>query len=114
MTDQATPFREYATVQRYIEDLVLKELSAAEQEERIATLEAFCAFVERTPDQMVEEIFDPETRKYKKRNFYTAKVKEFSEQLAGNWHQQTTRGNVIRNFFIANGRRLPNATPDWL
>lgn len=114
MADQPTAFSDYPTVQKYIQDLVSKELTVKEQQERLATLEEFCKFVERTPDQMVAEIFDEETRKYKKRNFYTAKVKEFSDQLAAPWSVQTARGNVIRSFFIANGRRLPNEKPDWL
>jgi len=100
--------------EKFIEDLKLKNLSEAEVQERLNTLKEFSKFVERTPDQMVEEIFDVETRKYKKRNFYTAKVKEFSEQIQGSWQEQTARGNVIRSFFIANGRRLPNEKPDWL
>ncbi|MFN8455754.1 MAG: hypothetical protein U0401_13990 [Anaerolineae bacterium] len=114
MENQPTTFSEYPTVQKYIQDLVSKELTAKEQQERLAILEEFCNFVERTPDEMVAEIFDVETHKYKKRNFYTAKVKEFSAQIAAPWSVQTARGNIIRSFFIANGRRLPNEKPDWL
>ncbi|MDQ6660305.1 MAG: hypothetical protein M3Z24_04990 [Chloroflexota bacterium] len=114
MQDQSAPFTSYFTVQRFHDDLVTKEYTPEEQQARLAILEAFCTFVGRTPDEMVREIFDVETRKYKKRNFYTAKVKEFSSQISGTWQEQAARGNVIRNFFIANGRRLPNEQPDWL
>lgn len=112
--EASRPFLDYPAVQKYRDDMALKEYSEADQQTRLAVLEAFCAFVGKTPDEMVDEIFDTETRKYKKRNFYTARVKEFSAQLAGSWSEQTARGNVIRNFFIANGRRLPNEQPDWL
>lgn len=114
MQDSSVVFTSYATVQKFLDDLATKDLSAEDVQSRLHTLEEFCKFVDRTPDQMITEIFDVETRKYKKRNFYTAKVKEFSTQVPGSWHEQTARGNVIRNFFIANGRRLPNEKPDWL
>ena len=114
MQDSSVAFTSYSTVQKFLEDLATKNLSTEDVQSRLNTLEEFCQFVGRTPDQMITEIFDVETRKYKKRNFYTAKVKEFSSQVPGSWHEQTARGNVIRNFFIANGRRLPNEKPDWL
>lgn len=101
-------------LQKYIAELVGKGLTEAEQHDRLATVAEFCDFVGRTPDQMVAEIFDLETQKYKKRNFYSDRVKEFSAQIPGTWSARTARGNVIRSFFIANGRRLPNEKPDWL
>lgn len=114
MQDSSASITSYSTVQKFLDDLTTKDLPTADVQARLKILEEFCQYVERTPDQMVTEIFDVETRKYKKRNFYTAKVKEFSSQVPGSWHEQTARGNVIRNFFIANGRRLPNEKPDWL
>jgi site-specific recombinase XerD len=104
----------YATVQKYVAELAAKGMSEAEQEQRLAILAEFCRFVDRTPDQMVAEIFNLETHKYQKRNFYSDQIKKFSAQISGNWSAQTARGNVIRSFFIANGRRLPNEKPDWL
>ena len=102
------------TVQKYIAELVAKGLTDSEQQQRLRILAEFCDFVDRTPDQMVAEIFDVETQKYKKRNFYSGRVKDFSAQVAGNWSASAARGNIIRSFFIANGRRLPNDKPDWL
>ena len=101
-------------VRKYIAELAGKGLTEAECQERLTTLAEFCEFVSRTPDQMIAEIFDVETQKYRKRNFYSDRVKEFSAQASGNWSARTARGNVIRSFFIANGRRLPNEKPDWL
>lgn len=112
MLDQK--FLNSPAVQKYIAELAGKGLTDAEHHERLATLAEFSAFVNRTPDQMIAEIFDVETQKYKKRNFYSDHVKEFSAQTSGNWSARTARGNVIRSFFIANGRRLPNEKPDWL
>ena len=104
----------YPTVRKYVAELAGKGLTDAEQQERLAILAEFCTFVGRTPDQMLAEIFDLETQKYKKRNFYSDRVKEFSAQIPGAWSEQTARGNIIRGFFIANGRRLPNEKPEWL
>ncbi len=112
MTEHA--FDASAAVRKYVEDLKGKGLSGAEQQQRLAILAEFCAFVGRSPDQMVAEIFDVETQKYKKRNFYSDRVREFSARISGTWSERTARGNVIRGFFIANGRRLPNEKPDWL
>ncbi|MBV8360005.1 MAG: hypothetical protein JO189_19025 [Deltaproteobacteria bacterium] len=107
-------FAACTTVQKYIAELTDKGLTEAEQQERLTILAEFCNFVGRTPDQMIEEIFDVETQKYRKRSFYSDRVKEFSAQIPGNWSARTARGNVIRSFFIANGRRLPNEKPEWL
>lgn len=112
MTEQA--FTAYPTVGKYIAELVDRGITVAQQQERLAILAEFCQFVGRTPDEMVAEIFDVDTQKYKKRNFYSDQVRKFSAQISGTWSTQTARGNIIRSFFIANGRRLPNEKPDWL
>jgi hypothetical protein len=107
-------FAAYPTVQKYISELADKGMNDTQRQERLAILAEFCQFVGRTPDQMVAELFDVETQKYRKRNFYSDQVRKFSTQVAGTWSAQTARGNIIRSFFIANGRRLPNEKPDWL
>jgi hypothetical protein len=107
-------FAACAAVQKYIAELADKGLTETEQQERLTVLAEFCKFVGRTPDQMVAEIFDVEAQKYRKRNFYSDRVKEFSAQIPGSWSAHTARGNIIRSFFIANGRRLPNEKPEWL
>jgi hypothetical protein len=88
------------TVQKYLSELSDKGLSAAEQQERLTILADLCKFVDRTPDQMVAEIFDVKTQKYKKRKFYSDRVREFSGQVSGTWNVQTARGNVIRSFLL--------------
>jgi hypothetical protein len=107
-------FAACTTVRKYLAELAEKGLTEAEQHERLAILAEFCNFVGRTPDQMLEEVFNIETQKYRKRNFYSERVREFSEQIPGTWSARTARGNIIRSFFIANGRRLPNEKPEWL
>jgi hypothetical protein len=104
----------YSTVRKYISELADKATPREIQDERMAILAEFCDFVGRTPDQMLAEVYDAATQKYKRRNFYSDQVKLFSSQISGPWNVQTARGNVIRGFFIANGRRLHNARPDWL
>jgi hypothetical protein len=113
MTAAARPeFLASETVQRYLASL--EHLTLPERDTRLDLLQSFAEFVDRTPNEMVEELFDPTTRKYRRRGFYTDRIREFSAQVPGSWAQQTTRGNVVRSFFIANGYRiLPERAP-WL
>jgi hypothetical protein len=112
MTGADRGFLAYATVQRYAGSL--GDLTRPERDARLAILQSFAEFVDRTPDEMVDELFDRETRKYRKRGFYTDRIREFSVQVPGSWAQQTARGNVVRSFFIANGYRIPPERPPWL
>ncbi|MEV0084480.1 hypothetical protein [Saccharopolyspora sp. NPDC050642] len=106
-------FTDFETVRRYTDQLD-SDLTEDERADRLDTLRKFAEFVERTPDEMVAEIFNTQTRKYRKRGFYATKIKEFSEQLDVPRGQQVAKGNVIRAFFIANGRRVPPEMPEWL
>ncbi|MCB5912114.1 hypothetical protein [Streptomyces pinistramenti] len=110
MTDPT--FHDLITVQRYTAQLA--DLEPKDRDTRLGTLAEFAEFVGRTPDQMIAEIFNEETRKYRKRGFYSDRVKEFSAALDGPRNRQLFRGNVIRSFFIANGRRIPPEQPDWI
>lgn len=103
---------QYESVQRYAK--ALDELPPEERDRRLHTLREFAEFVGRDPDQMVEEIYNRETRKYRKRGFYSDNAKAFAAQLGGPQHLQLARSNVIRSFFIANGYRLPPERPDWM
>jgi LPPG:FO 2-phospho-L-lactate transferase len=55
----------------------------------------------------VAEIYNRETRKYRKRGCCSDNAKAFAAQREGAEHQRLARSNVIRAFFIANGFRLP-------
>ena len=67
MSDTCDPeFLEYETVQRYADSLG-DDLTEKERGQRLAVLEEFSKYVGDTPDEMVEKIFNKETRKYRKR-----------------------------------------------
>jgi hypothetical protein len=105
-------FTSKTTVARYAKSL--DDMTPAERDLRLRTLADFAAYVERDPDQMIAEIFDEETRKYRKRGFYTEKAKEFAATYDEPRTAQLRRSNIIRAFFIANGRRLLTEQPDWM
>ncbi|MGV0656548.1 hypothetical protein ABQE48_22070 [Mycolicibacterium thermoresistibile] len=107
-----TDFTSQLTVQRFLS--TLDDLTPAERADRIAVLRGFADYVDRTPDQMIEEVFDEVTRKYRRRNFYTSKAREFATAEGGPENVQLRRANVIRAFFIANGRRLLPDRPAWM
>ena len=77
------------TIGRYAE--TLSDLPAAERDRRLATLEAFARYVDRTPDRMVEEIYNRETRKYRKRGFYSDNAKAFAAEQDGPEHPTSRR-----------------------
>lgn len=107
-----TEFIEKTTVARYARSL--DDLTPRDREARLQTLAAFAVFVDRDPDRMVEEVFDTETRKYRRRGFYSEKAREFAATFDEPRNAQLRRSNVIRAFFIANGRRLLPEKPDWM
>lgn len=109
MADVATT---WPSLEKYA--LTLDDMGDADRQRRLKIMRDFAAFVERTPDQMVEEIFDHVTMKYKKRGFYTEKLRAFTDQLEGPRATKVFSGNVIRAFFIANGLRIPPDTPSWM
>ena len=105
-------FTEQETVQRYAKTLA--DLSAKELDQRLALLEDFAKYVDREPDRMVQEIYNRETRKYRKRGFYSDNAKAWAAQMEGPESLQLQRSNLIRAFFIANGFRLPPERPAWM
>lgn len=114
MPDTLPPeFLAYETVERYANSLD-SDLTEKERNERLSTIKAFSEHVGHTPDEMVEKIFNKETRKYRKRGFYSDNAKEFAAQIDVPKHVQLSYSNFIRAFFIANGYRLPPERPDWM
>lgn len=100
------------TVERYARSL--SDLTDGDRDKRLQTLADFAAYVDRDPDQMIAEVFDEHTRKYRKRGFYSDKAKEFAATYDEPRNAQLQRSNIIRAFFIANGRRLLPEKPDWM
>lgn len=100
------------TVERYAR--TLHDLPEPAREHRLRVLADFARYVGRDPDVMVREIFDEQTRKYRKRGFYSEAAKEFAATYDEPRNAQLQRSNIIRAFFIANGRRLLPEVPDWM
>jgi hypothetical protein len=98
MTNDPPGISHFASVRKYVAELAGKGLTDAERQERLAILAEFCNFVGQTPDQIVTEIFDVATQKYRKRRFYAERVTKFSAQIQGSWSMRTAPGNVIRSF----------------
>lgn len=106
-------FLAYPAVERYAKHLAA-DLTSAERDLRLRIVEDYAKFCDKTPDEMIAEIFDEVTAKYKKRGFYSDKAKEFAAEGGGAPSAVLFRSNVIRAFFIANGRRLPPERPAWM
>lgn len=100
------------TVARYIKSI--HDLSPTDRDARLQILADFATFVDRQPDQMIVEVFNEETRKYRKRGYYTEKAKEFAATRETSPNAQLRVSNIIRGFFIANGRRLLPEKPSWM
>jgi hypothetical protein len=65
--------------------------------------------------RVIAEVFHEETRKYRERGFYTDEAKECAASFPDEpRNAQLWRSNVIRAFFIANGRRLLPEHADWM
>jgi hypothetical protein len=92
----------------------LEDLPKPDRDRRLQLMADFYAFVDRTADQMIEEVFDERTRKYKRRGFYTDTAREFAASRAENRNAQLQMSNVVRGPFISNGRRLLAKQPDWM
>ncbi len=75
--------------------------------QRVAVLADFCTFVEKEPDQIIDEcIRDVEGGKkirVKGRRFYAQKIQEFEQQGEESASRKRQRANYIRSFLIHNG-----------
>jgi hypothetical protein len=89
---------------------------SAADERRLSMLARFCAFVERTPDQMIDDVLNFEAGRIKRkgRRFYADKIEEFQRTLEGDVRAQQAGGNVVRSFFIHNGLFLSTPKAPWL
>ncbi len=105
-------FLEYETVARFASEM--DDMSPIDRAKRIDTLKAFAEYVDEDPDSMIATVFDEETRKYKRRGFFSDKAKEFAATFGDSPNAQLQRSNIIRAFFIANGRRLLAEQPAWM
>lgn len=93
-----TALSEYRTVTRWTTSARLSD-----PERSFDELGRFCALVERTPDQMVEECLKIVQQgsfklRGKTRRRYVERIEEFERERGGRDH-----GNHVRSFFIHNG-----------
>lgn len=97
----------------------LKELRARystdEINQRLELLDKFCDFVERNPDELVNEIYNFETHKTRltKRDYYNSKINEFIEELEGTHSVKDNFGNILDGFFIYNGIKMFRKRKVW-
>ncbi|RIK08627.1 MAG: hypothetical protein DCC49_08815 [Acidobacteria bacterium] len=80
-----------------------------EIDERVAVVLEFAAYVESTPDEIVETCIDNEAGKVrvKERKRFEAAINEFAPG-------SVEKANVVRSFLIHNGVRLVAPRASWL
>jgi hypothetical protein len=103
------PLASYATVQAWLEGLRQHWGGEPERDdpERFEILEAFCRFVDKNPDAIVEEcvrVRDGErTISTKGRRRYADLIAQFQSQAEGSRLRRAKWGNTVRSFLIHNG-----------
>ncbi|MGE0825000.1 MAG: hypothetical protein AB7G75_34925 [Candidatus Binatia bacterium] len=74
---------------------------------RLAVLAEFCAFVEKEPDDMIDDclrgVEGGKKIRVKGRRFYADKINEFEQQAPGTTGERRQKANYIRSFLIHNG-----------
>ena len=70
-------------------------------------LAEFCAKLEKTPDQIIDEclrdVDGGKKIRVKGRRYYAEQITEFEQQAAGGPGEKRQRANYIRSFLIHNG-----------
>ncbi|HXK33401.1 MAG TPA: hypothetical protein VNM91_05215 [Dehalococcoidia bacterium] len=103
------PMLEYAAVVTWLEGLKQHWGGdpANDDPERLPILEAFCRFVNRDPDQIINEttmLKDGEKRiRIKGRERYANLINEFQDTVEGSRFKKGKWGNTVRSFLIHNG-----------
>lgn len=102
------PIAEYDTVRTWFDGL--REQWGEDPDDwdqRLAALEAFCAYVEKEPDGVIAEcVRESDSQRkisVKGRRFYNDKIAEWQGSLEGDRPAQGRAGNAIRSFLIHNG-----------
>lgn len=97
-----------ASVQTWLQGLA--EQSGVSREEgraRVAVLRAFCAAVEKEPDEIIaeclREVDGGKKIRAKGRRFYADRIGEFESRVDGPSGERRQQGNYIRSFLIHNG-----------
>jgi hypothetical protein len=74
---------------------------------RLQVLAEFCAKLEKTPDQIIDDclrdVDGGKKIRVKGRRYYAEQITEFEQQAAGNSGERRQKANYIRSFLIHNG-----------
>lgn len=103
------PMLEYASVRTWLDGLKRHWGGdpVNDDPERLPILEAFCRFVNRDPDQIINEttmLKDGERRiRIKGRERYARLINEFQGSVEGSRFKKGKWGNTVRSFLIHNG-----------
>ncbi len=105
----------YKSIQIWLKELRGRYKDPNEITVRLDLLKKFCEFVAKTPDDLVNEVYNFETHKprVKKRDFYNEKINEFIEGLEGSPSVRDHYGNVLEGFFLYNGIRMFRKRKVW-
>ena len=118
MTEATTPpeppitlraLTDYASVQTWLNGLRQHWGGdpVTDDPDRLPMLEAFCAYANRDPDQIIKEttmIKDGEKRiRLKGRERYAALIDEWQATIEGSRIRKGKAGNIVRSFLIHNG-----------
>ncbi|MBI4517669.1 MAG: hypothetical protein HY699_17830 [Deltaproteobacteria bacterium] len=102
-------FHAYRTVQTWYAGLRRQSnVDPDADPKRLATLRAFCEFVGKEPDDIIQECLRESGEQLKislkGRRLYGAKIQEFEQQASGGSPGERARiGSTLRGFLIHNG-----------
>ena len=104
----------YKSVQIWLKELRTR-YKTDEINMRLELLDKFCDFVEKNPDELVNEVYNFETHKprVKKRDNINERIDEFINGLEGTPSVKGNFGNILDGFFIYNGVRMFRRRKVW-
>jgi hypothetical protein len=99
---------EYQAVQTWLHGVHEQSgVSPEHDAKRLQVLMEFCARVEKTPDQIIDEclrdVDGGKKIRVKGRRFYAEQITAFEQQAAGSIGEKRQKANYIRSFLIHNG-----------
>lgn len=103
-----TNLTDYQTVQTWLTGVHEQSgVSPENDAKRLHVLTEFCARVEKTPDQIIDEclrdVDGGKKIRVKGRRFYTEQISEFEHQAQGSSGERRQKANYVRSFLIHNG-----------
>jgi hypothetical protein len=103
-----TNLTDYHTVQTWLAGVHEQSGVSPENDiKRLHILAEFCARIEKTPDQIIDEclrdVDGGKKIRVKGRRFYAEQISEFEQQAEGHSGEKRQKANYIRSFLIHNG-----------